>query len=181
MNWRCRPYRRDFRSPRKTSRHPQAEQDLIAANAQIGVAKAQYFPGITSPACSAGKATVVEPFHRTGPDVELGRSFAHRSSRAAPTGQVKAAEAFGSRLLRYEKSIQNAFRDVDDALVDQKRMREQLEAQRRQVEALRTYARVSRLRYDNGYTSYIEVLDAERSLFDAELGYTQTKGTLFRR
>ena len=69
---------------------------------------------------------------------------------------------------------------MEDALIDQKRSREQLDAQGRQVEALRTYARVARLRYDNGYTSYIDVLDADRSLFDAELSYTETKGTLFQ-
>jgi multidrug efflux system outer membrane protein len=94
---------------------------------------------------------------------------------------VKASRAFREEaLLQYQKTIQNAFRDVDDALVDQRRSREQLDAQRRQVEALRTYAGTARLRYDNGYTSYIEVLDAERSLFDAELGLTQTKGGLFQ-
>ena len=49
-------------------------------------------------------------------------------------------------------------------------------SQANQVEALRTYTKFARLRYDNGYTSYIEVLDAERSLFDAELSYTQTRG-----
>ena len=68
---------------------------------------------------------------------------------------------------------------MEDALIDQKRSREQLDAQGRQVEAahLRPDAR---LRYDNGYTSYIDVLDADRSLFDAELSYTETKGTLFQ-
>ena len=48
------------------------------------------------------------------------------------------------------------------------------------MEALRTYAGTARLRYENGYTSYIEVLDAERSLFDAELAYTQTRGGLLQ-
>ena len=49
----------------------------------------------------------------------------------------------------------------------------------RQVDALRDYARLARLRYEGGYTSYIEVLDAERSLFNAQLSYTQTTGTVF--
>jgi len=66
---------------------------------------------------------------------------------------------------RYQQSIQIAFREVEDALIDQKRSREELEIQTRQVESLSTYARFARLRFDNGYTSYIEVLDAERSLF----------------
>ena len=52
-------------------------------------------------------------------------------------------------------------------------------AQARQVEALRTYSRLARLRYDNGYTSYIEVLDAERSLFNAELSLSQIQGAVF--
>ena len=57
----------------------------------------------------------------------------------------------------------------------QERTREQLLAQRRQVEALQQYASTARLRYDNGYTSFIEVLDAERSLFNVQLQYTQTQ------
>ena len=52
-------------------------------------------------------------------------------------------------------------------------------AQARQVGALRNYARLARLRYDNGYTSYLEVTDAETKLFNAELQYTQTQGQLF--
>jgi multidrug efflux system outer membrane protein len=51
--------------------------------------------------------------------------------------------------------------------------------QGREVDALRTYARLARLRYEGGYTSYIEVLDAERSLFNSQLNYTQTQGTVF--
>ena len=68
---------------------------------------------------------------------------------------------------------------MEDALVDQKRTREQLAAQQRQVDALREYTRFARLRYENGFTSYLEVLDAERSLFSAELSYAQTQGGLF--
>jgi multidrug efflux system outer membrane protein len=161
----------------------QAEQDLISANAQIGVARAQYFPSISltgqfgwestkllslfsGPASAWNWAVpVIQPIFTGG----------------AIAGQVKAAEAFREELLlQYRKAIQNAFRDVEDALVDQKRTREQLEAQARQVEALRTYARTARLRYDNGYTSYIEVLDAGQSLFSAELSSVQTKGGLFQ-
>jgi outer membrane protein, multidrug efflux system len=69
---------------------------------------------------------------------------------------------------------------VDDSLIDQNRTRAQLEAQFRQIEALRSYVRLARLRWDEGYTSYLEVLDAERSLFNAELSYTQSQGALFQ-
>lgn len=68
---------------------------------------------------------------------------------------------------------------MENALVVSSKSREQMAFQANQVEALRTYARFARLRYDNGYTSYIEVLDAERSLFDAELNYTRTQGQVF--
>jgi multidrug efflux system outer membrane protein len=99
----------------------------------------------------------------------------------AIAGQVKAAESVQQEtLFRYQKVIQQAFREVDDALIDQNRSREQLAIQKEQVEALREYARLANLRYENGYTSYIEVLDAERSLFQGELLYAQTQGALFR-
>jgi len=95
-------------------------------------------------------------------------------------GQVKAAEAVQQQtLLSYQQTIQTAFREVDDSLVDQKRTREQLAIQQQQLESLQKYYALSQLRYDNGYTSYIEVLDAERSLFNVELAYAQNQGVLF--
>jgi multidrug efflux system outer membrane protein len=95
-------------------------------------------------------------------------------------GQFWASEAIQQQtLFNYQSTVQTAFREVNDYLIDQKRTREQLEAQKRQVESLREYARIAWLRFDNGYTSYIEVLDAERSLFSAELTYAQTQGVLF--
>jgi multidrug efflux system outer membrane protein len=99
----------------------------------------------------------------------------------AISGQVKAAEAVQQQtLFEYQQSIQTAFREVEDALIDQKRTRQELEIRGRQVETLRSYSHYARLRFDNGYTSYIEVLDAERILFNAQLAYAQTKGTLFQ-
>jgi outer membrane protein, multidrug efflux system len=91
-------------------------------------------------------------------------------------GQVQVAEAQQQQaLFSYQKAIQNAFREVNDALVGQQKIAEQLIAQGKQVDALKVYADTARLRYDNGYTSYIEVLDAERSLFNAQLQYAQTQ------
>ncbi|EXI82904.1 MAG: Toluene efflux pump outer membrane protein TtgI precursor [Candidatus Accumulibacter sp. BA-94] len=99
----------------------------------------------------------------------------------ALAGQLQSAEAAQQQaLFSYQKAIQEAFREVNDALINQDRTREQLHAQRRQVEALQQYAATARLRYDNGYTSFIEVLDAERSLFSVQLQYTQTQGTEFQ-
>ena len=160
-----------------------AEQDLIAANAQIGVAKSLYYPAISLTAAFGYSST------------DLSKLFKHPAqawSVAAPViapiftagaikGQVKSAEARQQELVvRYQQVIQTAFREVDDFLVEQKQTKPQLEAISRRTEALKEYARLAQLRFDEGYTSYLEVLDANRSLFDAELNYAQTKATLFR-
>jgi multidrug efflux system outer membrane protein len=93
------------------------------------------------------------------------------------SGQVRQAEAQQQQaLFQYQQAIQTAFQEVDDALISVQKSREQLVIQERQVDALRTYAR---LRFEGGYTSYIEVLDAERSLFNAQLSYTQINGVVF--
>ena len=161
----------------------QAEQNLIAANARIGAAKAQYFPAITLTGAFGFSSTQLSSLF-TGPARAwnwMGTAIQPIFTVGLISGQVKSAKAVREEaLFQYEKAIQDAFRDVDDALVDQMRTKEQLEEQARLVESLRVSARVARLRYNNGYTSYIDVLDAERSLFDAELGYTQTKGALFQ-
>ena len=161
----------------------QAEQALIAANARIGVAKAQFFPTISLTGLFGWSSTALDNLF-TGP----AKVWSYAGGLTAPIftggslmGQLRATEAIQQQtLFTYQSAIQNAFREVDDALVDQRRTREQLEAQQRQVDALKEYARIARLRYDNGYTSYIEVLDAERSLFNAELQYAQTQGVLFQ-
>lgn len=162
----------------------QAEQDLIAANARIGVARALYFPtifltgtyGVASRELSYLFAGATSAWTYVAPSVTMPLFTA-----GAIAGQVKAAESVQQEtLFRYQRVIQQAFREVDDALIDQNRSREMLGIQKEQVEALRNYARLAELRYDNGYTSYIEVLDAQRSLFQGELLYAQTQGALFR-
>jgi multidrug efflux system outer membrane protein len=161
----------------------QAEQDLISANARIGVARSLYFPTISLTGFLGFASNDLSDLFK-GP----AKTWGWAAPIAAPiftagaiAGQVKSAEAVQQQVLfSYEKSIQSAFREVDDALIDQNRTTEQLGAQGRQVNSLRDYARIARLRYDNGYTSYIEVLDAERSLFNAELSYAQTQGVLFQ-
>ena len=160
-----------------------AEQNLIAANALIGAAKAAYYPTISLTGLF-GYASL-----------SLGNLFNSQSKLwqyAAPismpiftggglAGQLQAAEATQQQaLFGYQKAIQEAFREVNDALVNQDRTGAQLEAQKEQVKSLEQYSETARLRYDNGYTSYIEVLDAERSLFNAQLQYTQTQQTLFQ-
>lgn len=157
----------------------QAELDLISANARIGAAKALYFPTISLTGLLGSASNQLSNLF-TGPastwSYGVGASMPIFTAGGI-AGQVQQAEAFQQQaLLSYQQSIQSAFRDVENALVTASKSREQMASQANQVEALRTYTKFARLRYDNGYTSYIEVLDAERSLFDAELSYTQTRG-----
>lgn len=160
----------------------QAEQNLIAANALIGAARALYFPSISLTGLF-GSVSVQFSKLFTGP----ARIWAYAGSVSVPiftagsiSGQVRQAEAQQQQaLFQYQQVILTAFQEVDDALIALQNSREQLIVQGRQVDALRTYARLARLRFEGGYTSYIEVLDAERSLFNAQLSYTQTNGTVY--
>jgi len=161
----------------------QAEQDLIAANARIGVAKSLYFPSISLTGLFGSASTDLSDLF-SGP----AKVWSFAAPLTAPIftggairGQVRSAEAVQQQaLLRYLQSIQASFREVEDALVDQKKSRERFEVQSQLLESLRNYVRLARFRFDNGYTSYIEVLDAERSLFTAELLQAETKGVLFQ-
>ena len=160
-----------------------AEQDLIAANARIGVAKAAYFPAISLTGLFGFASSDFSDLF-TG----SARVWQYSAPITVPiftagriSSQVKVTEALQQQYLyQYQQTIQTAFREFNDALADQNLTRKQLEAQYQRVLALRTYASLARLRFDNGYSSYIEVLDAERSLFDVELAYVQTQGSLFQ-
>jgi outer membrane protein, multidrug efflux system len=160
----------------------QAEQDLVAANALIGAARALYFPSISLTGLFGTASSQFSSLF-TGP----ARLWSYAGAVTLPiftagsiAGQVRQAEAQQQQaLFEYQKAIQVAFQDVADSLVSLQKTRAQLVVQGRQVDALREYAHFARLRYEGGYTSYIEVLDAERSLFNAQLSYAQAQGTVF--
>jgi outer membrane protein, multidrug efflux system len=157
----------------------QAEQDLVAANAQIGAARALYFPSISLTGLFGQQSTQFSQLFK-GP----ARVWSFAGAVTQPiftagniSGQVKAAEAAQQQaLFTYEKAIQVAFQEVSDSLITLQKTREARDVQGRQVDALATYAHLARLRYEGGYSSYLEVLDAERSLFQAQLSMTQTQG-----
>ena len=160
-----------------------AEQDLIGANAQIGVAKSLYYPAISLTGAFGFSSTDLSKLFRRGSQAWSWAVpvVAPIFTAGAIRGQVKFAEAQRQELIvRYQQVIQTAFGEVNDSLIDQSQTKDQLEAYGRRTAALREYARLAQERFDNGYTSYLEVLDANRSLFDAELTYAQTKATLFR-
>lgn len=160
----------------------QAEQALIAANARIGVARARYFPAISLTGFfGSASADLSDLFTSPARIWNYGGIISGPIFTAgAISGEVQTATAQQQQaLLAYERAIQNAFREVEDALISHAKFREQLTAQQRRVKALEDYARLARLRYDNGYTSYLEVLDSERSLFNAELSLSQNQGRVF--
>ena len=87
------------------------------------------------------------------------------------SAEARAQEA----LVRYQETIQQAFREVSDALVEHRKRREFRAEQEQLVESLRDAARLANIRYQGGVTSYLEVLDTERQLFDAELLLAQAQ------
>lgn len=150
----------------------QAEQELIAANARIGVAKAAYLPSISLTGLFGNESTdLAELF--TG----ASRTWQYAGKATMPIfdfgrvhAGVKVAEARQRMLLaQYEKAIQNAFRETQVALVENVKRRQVASSLDEQVAALRRSAQLARMRYENGYSAYLELLDAERQLFQAEI------------
>jgi hypothetical protein len=153
----------------------QAEQELRATNAQIGVAKSLYYPtisltgafGLASTSLgnlvSSASTTGLLAANLAGPIFTFGLI----------EGQVKSAEAARREALAfYQQAVLNALRETNDALIGAQKRREESMALAKRTEALRTYARLSRARFDGGVASYLEVLYAENELFTAELSST---------
>src|SRR5712675_341793 len=149
----------------------QAEQTLIAANARVAVARAAYFPTLSLTGYLGSESVSLADLF-TGPAGIWQAALAAGQPIYAGgriDAQVQAAGAHERQALaQYQLAIQNAFRDVRDALVAQAKARERLEAESERVTALRTTLRFARLRYQNGMTGQLEVLDAERNLLAAE-------------
>ena len=159
----------------------QAEQNLIAANAQIGAAKALYFPSISlTGALGLQSSELSNLFQGSSRMWNYAGSFVGPIFTAGSiSGQVKQAEAAQqAALLSYKNAILNAFNDVDNALVSRQKLSDQLQAQQKLVASLKEYARLAWLQYNGGYTQYLTVLDAESQLFPAELNYAQTRTSL---
>lgn len=156
----------------------EAEQALIAANARIGVARALYYPNISLTG-ALGIATIHSGDLFDGDSGTWGIGgdlLAPIFTFGNIEGQVMTAEAVQREALyRYRQSIISAFSDVEDALVATTKGRESQEAQGRRVSALETYARLAKNQYNAGTTSYLQVLDANRSLFSSQLDYVQTQ------
>ena len=160
----------------------QAEENLIASNAQIGAAKALYFPTISLTGAAGSSSAALSNLF-TGPAnvwSYAGQLIGPIFTFGAVSGQVAQAEAAQkAAVYNYQLSIQNAFADVENALVAASKLQEQQAAQEKLVAALKDYTRLANLQYTGGYTSYTTVLQAEQSLFPAELGLATVKASVF--
>jgi multidrug efflux system outer membrane protein len=160
----------------------QAEQELIAANAQIGAARALYFPTISlSGAFGFASSDLSNLFKGPARIWNYAGSFTGPVfAGGAISGQVRQAEAGRkAALFNYELAIQNAFSDVENALVARRKLFEQSQAQERLVKASSEYVRLAQLQYNGGYSPYSTVLQAQQQLFPAELNYAQYRASLF--
>ena len=150
----------------------QAEQALVAANAQIGVARAEYFPRIALTGLlgldSRELSDLLTAPARTG---SIGAFAAAPLFNAGRTrAGIRLSESVARELVvTYERSIYNALREVSDALAGYRKTGEQRAQQEQLVAALRDATRLSTDRYQGGLDSYLQVLDAQRSLFRSEL------------
>ena len=153
-----------------------AEQQLIAANANIGAARAAFFPRITLTGNAGSASSELSGLFKGG---SYGWTFAPQmvlpifdyGRNSANLGSAKAGRDIA--VAQYEKSVQTAFREVSDALAGQATFGEQLRAQRSVAEAEAERFKLSDLRYRSGAASYLDLLDAQRSLFSAEQAAVQ--------
>ncbi len=157
----------------------QAEQSLIAANAQIGVARAAYFPQISLTGSAGYESSALTNLF-TGPAGvwNLVGSFTQPIFQGGRLkSNVRLAEAQREQmLLTYQQAIQGAFRDVSNALVAYRKNQEFRAQQQHLVEAAQDAARLSEVRFKAGTTDYLEVLTNNTNYFSAELGLAQAQG-----
>lgn len=156
----------------------QTEQLLVAANANIGVARAAYFPQITLTGNGGFQSTALSTlFTGAGGVWSVAAALSQPIFTAGRTrSQVALAEAREQELvLTYQQAIKQAFREVSDALIGYRKTREFREQQGLLVGSAQDARRLAQLRYEGGATSYLEVLDADTRLFSAELGFAQAQ------
>ncbi|QQG66981.1 efflux transporter outer membrane subunit [Desulfobulbus oligotrophicus] len=158
-----------------------AEHRLRAANANIGAARAAFFPRIALTGSLGSASAELDGLFRSGsrswtfaPTISLPIFDAGRRRADLELSEIRRDMA----VAEYEQTIQSAFREVADTLAIRLRLREQLDVQLISRAAQTERARLAQLRYDNGSATYLEVLDAERSLLDAEQQVVQTRRAL---
>jgi len=155
-----------------------AEQNLIAANGEIGVAKAAYFPQISLSGFLGGQGGQLSSLF-SGPSGVW--NFTPQVTQPIFTAgriksEVRLTQALrDSALIQYEKAIQTAFTEVSDALIAHQRVRESRVQQELLVAALQDRTRLAYVRYQGGVDTLLNALDSDRDLFSAELALSQIR------
>ncbi len=146
----------------------EAEHGLMAANANIGAARAAFFPSITlTSSVSSSSSNLSSLFNATSgmwnfvPKIDIPIFNAGRNQSNLDLAEIRQQQS----VVNYEQKIQNAFKEVADALVLRQSIADQISGQQRYLTSLQITLQRARALYQNGAVSYIEVLDAERSLF----------------
>jgi outer membrane protein, multidrug efflux system len=150
----------------------QSEQQLIAANAQIGVARAQFFPQVSiSASAGLGGNEFTNLFDLAGRTIYgIGSLTQPIFAGGKLKGELQLAEATKEEMvLNYQKTIAGAFKDVSNALIALNKQRAAREQQERLTAAALDATRLARMRYQGGATSYLEVLTTDSTLFSAQL------------
>lgn len=160
----------------------QAEHALIAANAQIGVARAAFFPNISLTGTYGNESMALSNlFSGDSTTWIYGMEiFQELFTGGRLTGQLKISESLKwQAYYQYCQTVLEAFKEVDDSLVSYTLSRETFEVQKRRVAAMQEALRLATLQYDNGQVEYLNVLDAERNLFLAQLDMVNAQGDSF--
>lgn len=159
-----------------------AEAQLAAANANIGAARAQFFPQITLTGMYGNESIELHKLF-TSPavawqyGVNLLQPIFTGGKLSAQLDQAQALTV--EAMYTYLSTILRAFQEVDDALIFHQISLELVVIQKKQVEVLKEYLHLAKLQYDNGQTDYLNVLDAERRLFEAQLNYANAQSNSF--
>ena len=155
-----------------------AEYSLRAADANIGAARAAFFPNISLTGAFGTASSDLDGLFKDGslswnftPTISLPLFNAERLAASLDVAKARQVIAVAD----YERTVQAAFRDVSDALVRRRQLGLQIETTRTMLAALRERARLAQLRFDNGRSAYLEVLDAQRDLFDTEQTLVQLR------
>ena len=156
----------------------QAEQLLLSANANIGAARAAFFPRISLTMGAGSASSHLSGLLKNGswgwtlaPQLVLPIFDAGRNQAGLESSRADRDIA----IAQYEKAIQTGFREVADALASRSTLADQLVSQQRQADAEAARFKLSDLRYQNGIASYLDLLDAQRSLFSAQQAVLQTR------
>jgi multidrug efflux system outer membrane protein len=156
----------------------QAEQQLIAANAQIGIARAAMFPTISLTSYLGSESRGLSSLLGTGAGIwSLGFGLtlpifdAGRYAARTQAAEARQKQAVGG----YQKAVETAFREVADALANVRQTAAAEEDQQARAQAAHNVLRLARLRYEAGYSAYLEVLDAQRVANEAELAFVRNR------